>query len=497
MDAVSSSGEIWLKFAKQFVVAPETASAPDGWLKQDWTSHHWVATHPRLDVARVAKDDVEFICFGQILDPGNPSNTDREVLEHLSKAVRSFDELERELSNFGGRWVIIARIGESSRIYHDATGLKSVFYYSSPESGSPVYLASQPVLFEDVAGLTRDTELEAAFLNAPHWSSWVGTRTPYRDVYQLLPNHYLELETGAVVRYWPRENVAVRSVEDAAPRMLDLLHRIMRAAVARGEATMGLTGGYDSRLLFAAAGDLRENLDFFTVRNETTPRYDIDIPKKLVGNKYAHRIAETQLGDKDVQKILDMNAAGMFFDASKYYFQSLSSGIKNTNKVNISGMVCEICRCYYYGDGKHPVEIDSDYLCDLTHFQSNPIAKEAFDEWLSTIPKNTNVSILDLLYWEHRLGNWGAMGMAYREALSTMLAPMNCRALIEIGLGVPARDRARPHRLFRRIYALSDPRLAAIPLHRGRLTDVLMAIKNRMPPWAVNMVPVWLRKMLR
>jgi hypothetical protein len=133
---------------------------------------------------------------------------------------------------------------------------------------------------------------------------------------------------------------------------------------------------------------------------------------------------------------------------------------------NLTGTLAEQLRCLYYPTGDHP-RVTPEELCRRAGYAGCKIALGGFEKWWANFP-DTNVRPLELLYWEHKIGVWLSASLSYREALVDIIPPINCRHILEMGLGVDVTYRRRPHELFRRMYAMADPRLLRVPINTTR-----------------------------
>ena len=107
---------------------------------------------------------------------------------------------------------MIATLGVETRIYHDAAGLKPVFYCGTPRDG--LSIASQPALLEAIGVSEQDIYVRREYEKYAPRASWPVHAIPYRGVRQLLPNHTLDLQTGDAVRYWPQARIESLSMEN-------------------------------------------------------------------------------------------------------------------------------------------------------------------------------------------------------------------------------------------------------------------------------------------
>ena len=104
--------------------------------------------------------------------------------------------------------------------------------------------------------------------------------------------------------------------------------------------------------------------------------------------------------------------------------------------------------------------ISGTVLAAMALMSQSNIAVEEFAKWLIPVKKLTkyNVDILDLMHWEQRVGNWGAMSFSEYEMVHESLCPYSCRKYIEYMLRVPFKYRTNPeYKLHHEIIAANWP----------------------------------------
>ena len=210
-------------YRRQFVAGPRMPEPFRAWPVIPFSRTLLIGCHPELEVTTVSKQGRTVVCLGHILDPHSPGQGNSQVLERLLALSETFFDLEQALAKLGGRWVLFVSLLEKQRVYHDAGGLKSVFFYTDPSS-QDLWVASQPGLFGDGLGLHPDEQLLKQFWETTSHNSWVCELTPYRHVRQLLPNHYLDIGRRTSARFWPSTSVAPQTLEEAAEKMADIIH---------------------------------------------------------------------------------------------------------------------------------------------------------------------------------------------------------------------------------------------------------------------------------
>ena len=446
-----------LRFGKQFFITRSTISQSEFrvWKSVGLDNQYCLYYHPELNIASVTTQSVKIIGLGHFLDPTRTQASDSEILSDLGQAAVGFAELENALARLGGRWALIATLGRATRIYHDAGGLKPVFYCGKAEQGMSV--ASQPALLAAIGITEPDYELRQQYEACAPQVSWPIYAIPYQGVTQLLPNHTLDVQTGKSIRYWPKEPIQSHPVDVLANSMANMLSSIIKAATYRRRCVMSLTGGYDTRLLLACAYNCLDEIDFFTIKSPYTPYYDLEIPRKIAKKKNLQYVIIEEETDDAYVDILGGNVGDMYHDPS--ISKAKSFAVYVGDRFHLTGMTSELNRCYYYKNGMHPAALTADVLSRRARFDDNPIARRGIAKWLDEAPSHFNINLLDLFYWEHRLGVWGSCGLTFREAIIDQIPPMNCREFIQLGLSSEVGDRRKPYELIRSIIRQTDPQL--------------------------------------
>jgi hypothetical protein len=484
-----------LNFRRQFIAGPR------GMPLEPWNSLRCcgglhVTSHPDLLVTRASEGRRTLVCLGHVLDPDEPDRQNGEILDVILRNTSSFADFEAQVVKLGGRWLIFVTIDGQCRLYPDPWATKSVFYVNSPVRDE-FWVGSQPSLFGDLLGILRDEALEASFHRHPIGYSWPVTTTPYQGTYKLLPNHYLDMATRRQVRFWPSPSFRRRtqSPETAAKRMSELLRGIIDSVSRRGHPCMTLTGGYDTRLMFASAGSVRERMFFFSVVLPTTPWCDYVIPKALA-KKFGLTISTIHARplDRSFVEVMDANTAGLFWDPNKSMIRTF--GVVPEGGFLLSGLggAMRLPKRYLSRAAKkeaqnhdasteHPDALEvARWLAHLEDCEANPVALRGFAEWFSALPRQMDVDLVDLFYWEQRLGNWGSIGCTAIDTVCEHIPAFNCRELLEAALCVEKYQRDNLYRI-----VMQDLAPAALSLpFSTTFRDRIAGRVNNMLPWRIR-----------
>jgi hypothetical protein len=264
--------------------------------------------------------------------------------------------------------------------------------------------------------------------------------------------------------------------------MADIIHGLIAAVAQRGPVALPLTGGYESRVSFSCARELRATIPLYVVDAPNTLYYDRVLSKR-VAKAFGLRVSSLHgvPFDERFWRTVLKNTAEMWWDQGINHLSILGKHVPN--HYLLIGAMGTVARAWYYQDGKLPVSIDARLLANVVGFADNLLAIETLGNWHATVPKDTGVSALDLLFWEHRQGNWASMSCTAIDSVGCdTSAPFNSRELMEIALGVGAEYRKPPHALLRRICVIMGGEQAvSVPINHYWLEKVIKRVQGPIP----------------
>jgi asparagine synthetase B (glutamine-hydrolysing) len=94
--------------------------------------------------------------------------------------------------------------------------------------------------------------------------TWPCASTAFNEIGALLPNHYLDLKTRDVVRFFPRQPLQQISLEDGTRKISLHLAALLRAVHERFAVFQEITAGLDSRCLLAASREVSKQTTYLT-----------------------------------------------------------------------------------------------------------------------------------------------------------------------------------------------------------------------------------------
>ena len=218
-----------------------------------------------------------------------------EIAGHLLRSCHGIAELLAFFGRLAGQYIVLYQDGANTFVFGDATGRVQINYSADP---ARVALASNDKVLAEHLGCeisARALEIRQA---SEYSQPFPGDITLYDEIKVLLPNHYLELGTGRVSRFFPdRKASPERNLRGAAAlkcieRSIELARNILREYASSYELLCPLSGGWDSRLNLAFAQECDPEVECYTFKHprftDTTGDYFIP-PKVCSAQGLRHR----------------------------------------------------------------------------------------------------------------------------------------------------------------------------------------------------------------
>lgn len=487
-------------YRNQFILGPCFIDEFVSWEKAKIRESICLMTHPDLNVYQVNQGNQSLTLIGYILDPDNPDASDIDITTSLMREISDFDRLLERSFKYGGRWILIVDDGKQIRLFHDAVGLRQVFY-TDPNYASEVWCASQPGMIAERLKLGMDSRA-INFINASrqrdaeYW--WPGDSCPYKEIRHLPPNHYLSLDTGSSCRYWPNSPLEKLPLEEVVGRTAKTLQGLMESISKRYVLAVALTAGWDSRLVLAASREIRNKVHYVTVRQLGMPanHADIMVPSLLVSKfELKYDIIEAPPAmDSEFMTIFNKNVP---FPHEKWGPDAQAIMKYNSqSRVVITGSASETAR-FFYGQVPNG-QITPQYLSSRA-MGNDLFATQSFEKWLVGTKDVFNYNLLDLFYWEQRCGNWLAMcQLEFDIAWKDIFTPFNCRELLVNMLAVDGKYRKAPkYELYRQVMLRLWPEVLSAPINPHKRKGVGVLLESFLKKQLRHHTPDFIKKAIR
>jgi hypothetical protein len=397
-----------MKINQYFITNDESILIDDAEFSLNSIDDFKIYSHNNLKVNCFENEHNALIILGDIFDSFNPNNSNVDIgnslieSDTLKKVLQTLDKLT-------GRFVIFVKIEGSYYLLSDFFGQRQVYYWYENDK---FYASSSDKLLLDTLGLDLQLGDEKKALSTSNYflkihEHWLLGNTDWDDrIKKLLPNHYLNIQKVAQERI----PIYVNKTSDKAQLEKDVLSVIknsIKSYSKRYDLMLGLTSGYDSRLLLASSHQLKDSVTYFSFnRNDTYVKRDVAIAKQLAERYQLHH----QTIETDDLKPEFLNAFNSKFlvprilDKTKNIQWFQNQKLQNTAVISGNGGAL-IRSIYNEADFKN-----SKTICKAIEYEPSDLHLKALDEWLLSAKEfalNNGLLISDLFYLEVRLGKWG------------------------------------------------------------------------------------------
>lgn len=359
------------------------------------------------------------------------------------------------LDNVSGRFALFIPHARGIRIYHDACGLRSIFYSTE-----------KPIVASHI-GLMDVTDASEVELNKPatgYLAGYPGGTTPLRGVFLLTPNTYLDFPANKPVRYFPHRDLEPLSVSEAASVVLEGM-RIQMEALKEEKIFISLTAGLDSRLTLAATRSSGAEFVTYYWPNKEASVIDFQIAREIARRLDLKHIAITPSNyDRKVLNELRQIAA-----KGTYYKHLLTvvlayRQIFNQEHIHIRSNLAEIGRVFYKPRKK---PMDPQRMSELFMFgKGGPMARPVFESFFERTDFGNlrNYDPYDMFYWEQRMGCWHSQVVLESDLVCDTHVLFNSRRILNAMLSVPLQERMRAS-LFHELISRELPELGDVPIN--------------------------------
>ena len=455
-----------LKYSRQYILSNEEIVCSFRHNSIDLICNYKLLYHKNLVVTECSSTNIRLILIGDIYDYLNPEYGNEEILTNLTDM--SFSKLVLATAKMAGRFVMIVIDQKSIKLFHDTSACRKVYY--ADRGGSAICSSSQHLLasalnIEPTKDQSKLSYYKSEDFKLNHFSNIVDS-TYYDDICQLLPNHFLNVSSSDIKRFWPHEALPPLSKEDCVDECATMIEGFLIAASNRYQLMMPVSAGYDSRILLAASKEIHENV-FYYLNNSNDVRQSADswVPQKLLlkNNLKFNLLEISNHVDEKFQEVYYSN--NLF--ANPEMIEIMQNYLLHyPDKLNLPGGTIPIIKSMYNSSTN---KITGEVLAKLHGYNKYQFANIVYDKWferLNGVCERTNTNIYDLLYWEDRTPNWGTEVQLDKEIAQEEFVVFNSAYLVSRMLTYDMAQRKQPHyKLHKDLIKALWPELLDLPFN--------------------------------
>lgn len=415
-------------------------------------------------------NDCIIFFIGEFYHPTEPEKSNVDVIKYLIHNCSTIEEIYNKTYSIFGKWIIISESNNSLKLYGDPHCTKSVKYHKDkPIISDNAYIIATYLGEQSIEQDQSDKSYYQFFINeykTTRW--WCGDYTFFPNIKSLLPNHVLNIDLYTKIITAKRFILSKSNLTKNDHEYYDycikrskiLLEGFFMSLIKRHNYALTLTGGFDSRIIFAASNNVDESkkAKYFITQSKSMSNEhpDIKIPKQITN------YLNLDFSIFKIKENYDTNSIikEYFPDApvEAYSRHNFSQFYQNDEYKYVYGLIPETISSYYYN---RLFKIKGKHLSDLARHNRNKISIKAYDSWLESIEISSlppGYGVLDLFYWEHRGGRWASQYVNITDLFQDSLWGFNCREFYDMWIQCPYRFRSWPQRknLFQITKALGD-----------------------------------------
>lgn len=357
----------------------------------------------------------------------------------LSLEDINIDNIAKISSRFAGNYVILVVLNGCLYAFNDATGILPIYYCLNS-----ICLSS----FDNITAKTVNEIIDEKYYNIRFESDYDAAMpndiTVYKNIKLVLPNHYLDLNTLNVKRFYPSEALAyLDDPEKTLKKQIPKLQNIIKEYAKYTNMICPLTAGWDSRVVFAFLLNTLDSIEAYTFihKNFTDMTADLFIPKSMTD---AVQCSYSQIPDMEPENIFYeriIDIIGPYYykgDMSMAYTHKTVFGdtaVVNSTIIDELGKNSKVVFLpVFCASPKYFVtklrNTSKSTECEMRKYL-NPIYNSALKNF-----------VYDLFGWEILCGRYLAYNHAMYSAAGIMLLDFfNCRDILSDWIQIKRSDR--------------------------------------------------------
>ncbi|MCT4557737.1 MAG: hypothetical protein N4A61_06715 [Pelagimonas sp.] len=432
-------------FRGQYVLSQDAGRHYPGWTKTslgNWTIHHGPAL-PRYSILDASGQILGHL-LGLAWQPPADIIKGPVTLPFLANDPDLWTRVQRFVSDLGGRYMVLVSVGRRARLYGDPVlDLPIVYDPTEKQIASSLGLVlDRPIQKNDAQGMRSvlSGRENLCFQN-----------TLDQQAKRLISNHYLDLNSFRMRRYWPTDDIdfdkGPEAVDASVAGLCETLAGITGALVQNYDCALPVTGGRDSRIMLGSLLPHKHLVrEYLCHRFHNASRMDVALAREVLQSvdlelRQYSRINVSHQMLKDMR--LKMGWSGTRREL-------LASAIIDTyprDHLLLRGNIMEILRANQWRSDKLEDPFHIVHAIRRLGPSKNLGARTAariwrqdYLRWRKSLPEGARNKLYDFGFIEFMLPNsQGPYISAYHNC--NMINPFNDRRLIQVGLELPQAQR--------------------------------------------------------
>lgn len=425
---------------------------------------------------RADSGDRTVIIYGYAVDvfSGESENLAEELLMS-SHSINDITERERKL---GGKYLIFYADKNECFCLGDATCSVPLFYTLGLKG---IKCCSNPEMIISNYGLKPDKYLQSVRDSGPINQAMPFDVTPYKEIKQLIPNHYVDFSEGKAVRFVNSKAKQKRiSPTKAAKITAPMIEKLAEFYLSKFNIYCPLTSGRDSRVVYAYLKKINPDVESYTIWHDRFNKDDQDwqTPLKLSAlTASEHKQLYKEEITPQIKAYMDdiLGVDGYPQDA---FVLAVTVNKHFSDSATVEGdIIGQVGKCSLHRNIPQLLATPAYFRCKLHNYSS--AAKDLLGQWLKEIKRSDEkVNPFDLFSIENRLGVWASHTHLIRNVMGQMYINIfNSRSIIYTWTAVNRAERMKSA-IHVALIELKYPELLQVPFEQDKSGLVAFAKSN-------------------
>lgn len=430
----------------------------------------------RTPLQRADGDGRTVIIYGYAVDVF--SGQSENLAETLLKSAKSVNDVIEYEKKLGGKYLIFWSEGDKCYCLGDATCSIPLFYTVGL---SGIRCCSNPQMIVSHYSLQPDAYLQDIRDSGPINQAMPFDVTPYKEIKQLIPNHYVDFSAGESLRF---VNSTVRqkqiSPQRAAEITAPMIEKLAEFYLKKFNIYCPLTSGRDSRVVYAYLKKVNPDIESYTIWHDRFKKDDQDwkTPLKLAEltcSKHEQIYKEELTQEKIEYMDSILGVDGYPKDA---FVLSVTVNKHFSDSATVEGdIIGQVGKCSLHRNIPQVFATPAYFRCKLHNYSS--AAKDLLGLWIDEIRENNEkVNPFDLFSVENRLGVWASHTHLIRNVMGQMYVNIfNSRSIIYTWTAVNRAERMKS-KIHIALIEQKYPELLSVPFEQDSSGLVSFAKSN-------------------
>jgi hypothetical protein len=483
---------------KQFVLGPEAVRVRPEWEALQLADRLILSLCPKLRASKLrSRDGKVYYLLGLAVPADTPGSTVERIF-----ASKHSSEIEDWTGFWAGKWTLIS----ATQCWQDAAGLLGL-YYRRTVAG--LWISSSPAILGGYLPNVEPAKRLPWRIAHEKGMDWIpAPLTTRENVFKLLALRTIEPVSGAIrpVRFSAAQSTGTKDVGMLAAALKTVMGNWGEAAFR--ERTVGLTAGFDTRTVLAAATAANVDFHAFTDVHELLAQADRKMPPRLAAQVgVVHRFRDNPAIDgvdvraRQAAIIAHMDRA-IFHPTAAMCVSGRADHMHDAGLTIAAGHGFEIGRCahwarFFRSGLTERAPTAGELLRSFFSARPSPqsLWMDAMTTWQQSLtdPIPLDLDWRDRFYLEQRVGAWASTVQRTLDVLDgTFFYPANCLWIAHLLLQYSPRER-RMGFAQRSAIGLLAPPLAQMPFNPEPIATRLkrrFALTCLVAKRAILMMPV-------